>query len=201
MKQYKKTILLLVSAVLVLTAAVGTTFAYLIAGAGPGTNTFTPTEITTNVDEDIKTDPDVKNNVKIQNTGDTEAYIRAAVIVTWQDKQGNVYGQKPVEDVDYNIKWWNEDNDTSNDDAWFKESDGFYYHKAPVKSDDEDPDNCYTNVLFTECKLAEGAEVPDGYFLNVEVLGSGIQSKPETVVSEAWPTVKVDNGKLVVKED
>jgi len=183
MKQYKKTILLLVSAVLVLTAAVGTTLAYLIAGAGPVTNTFTPTEVTTYVDEYI--DNGVKNNVRIQNTGTTEAYIRAAVIVTWQDAQGNVYGKKPVEGEDYNIKWWYEDDDSTNNDSWFKGSDGFYYHKAPVKSSDEDANNCFTEVLFTACSPVPD-KAPNGYSLNVEILGSGIQSKPTSVVTTEW---------------
>ncbi len=197
MKHWKKTTILLVSAVLVLTAAVGTTLAYLIAGAGPVTNIFTPSKVTTEVDEDIKTDSAVKSNVRIKNTGDTEAWIRAAVVFTWQDAAGNVYGQMPVEDVDYNIKWWNENSDTANDNAWF-EKDGFYYHKDPVKSEEEDTNNCYTKVLFTECSPVSG-KAPDGYSLNVEIIGSGIQSKPDTVVSEAWPAVKVDNGSLTAK--
>ncbi len=181
MKQYKKTILLLVSAVLVLTAAVGTTLAYLIAGAGPVTNTFTPTKITTEVKEDIENG--VKNNVRIQNTGTTDAYIRAAVIVTWQDVQGNVYGQKPVDGEDYSIIWWNEGEDNQNNDDWF-EKDGFYYHKKTVAAGGE------TSVLFTACSPIRTAP-DDRYSLNVEILGSGIQSQPSTAVAEAWTDVKV----------
>jgi len=172
MKQYKKTILLLVSAVLVLTAAVGTTLAYLIAGTDSVTNIFTPTKVTTYVDENIKNG--VKNDVRIQNTGTTEAYIRAAVIVTWQDAQGNVYGKKPVENTDYVITWRGID-----DNTWFEGSDGFYYHKSTVEAGE------MTTVLFTECSPKNGM-APDGYFLNVEILGSGIQAKPKNVVVTEW---------------
>jgi len=188
MKHWKKSTILLVSAVLVLTAAVGTTLAYLIAGAGPVTNIFTPSKVTTEVDE--KTDNGVKSNVKIKNTGDTEAWIRAAVIVTWQDEDGNVYGKKPVESADYSITW---SGLSENSAAWF-EKDGFYYHKDPVAAGKE------TSVLFTACSPVSG-KAPEGYSLNVEILGSGIQAKPETVVSEAWPAVTVSNGKLAPKSN
>ena len=45
----------------------------------------------------------VKSNVQVKNTGDAAAYLRAAVLVTWQDASGNVLGTAPVAGQDYSI--------------------------------------------------------------------------------------------------
>ena len=73
---------------LVLTLSVGGTIAYLITNTSAITNTFTPSYVDCLVDESFN--GNVKTNVSVKNNGDTEAYIRATVIVTWQDAAGNV---------------------------------------------------------------------------------------------------------------
>lgn len=176
---------LLASLLLVVGVTVGGTLAYIVADSDPVENTFTPSKVTTYVEEDI--DTNVKKNVRIQNSGDTTAYIRAAVVVTWQDKDGNVLGEKPVEGEDYNITW------TKN--GWAEGDDGFYYYLSSVAAGGE------TRVLFTDCTPVEG-RAPEGYSLAVEIIGSGIQSVPDTVVGEAWSndkvTVDANNGTLTV---
>lgn len=102
-KRKRKVTALLVSVALIVCVAVGGTLAFLADSDGPVVNTFTPSKVTTTVDE--KFDNDVKENVKIKNTGDTTAWIRAAVVITWQDKNGNVYAQAPVENTDYTISY------------------------------------------------------------------------------------------------
>lgn len=170
-----KYIALLVSLVLVLSAAIGGTLAWLIDKTDKVNNQFTPSEVTTKVEETFN--GNVKSNVKIKNTGDTEAYIRAAVVVTWQDASGNISHKKPVAGADYNI--------TFPGNNWELAADGYYYYKLPVKSVAEDETNCMTEVLFTDCSPVAG-RAPEGYFLTVEVLSSGIQSVPAKVVTEQW---------------
>lgn len=184
---------LLASLLLVIGVTIGGTLAYLVTADGPVKNTFTPSEVTTYVEEGRE--GSVKSNVMIQNTGDTTAYIRAAVVVTWQDEQGNVYGQKPDAD-DYTIKW-------NLNDGWKKGADGFYYWTSPVLSDDENVDNCCTGVLIESCEPTENNKAPEGYSLAVEIIGSGIQSVPTSVVAEAWSSgvENVDgDGTLTIKE-
>lgn len=170
-----KYIAVLVSAVLLLSTAIGGTLAWLTDDTDPVNNQFTPSEVTTKVTEE--TSNNVKSNVKIQNTGDTEAYIRAAVVVTWRDSSGNISHKKPLPETDYNI--------TFPVNNWEKAEDGYYYYKLPVKSVAEDETNCMTEVLFTDCSPVAG-RAPEGYFLTVEVLSSGIQSVPAKVVTEQW---------------
>lgn len=179
----KKALALLISVLLVVGAAVGGTIAYMIDKSPKIDNVFTPSEVTTTVVENF--DGKVKENVQIQNTGDTTAWIRAAVVITWKDESGNVYGTAPVAgtDKDYTITY-----DLAN--GWVKGADGFYYYTKPVKSVKEDQKNCTTGVLIKECKPLSDSEgkstAPDGYSLRVEIIGSAIQSVPSYVFNEQW---------------
>lgn len=187
--RWKKSTLFIGALLTCMVVTVGGTVAYLVADSDEVVNKFTPSEVTTEVTED--TTNDVKTDVQIKNTGDTDAYIRAAVVVTWQDEKGNVYGQAPAEN-DYEISWKGIDNG-----SWRKGPDGFYYHLSPVAGGKN------TNVLFTDCEVSEDAEVPIGYYLNVEILGSGIQSVPTSVVVDSWSSgvsgVDEDTKKLEIK--
>lgn len=191
-----KSIALPVSLLLIVCMTIVGTIAFLIDTDGPLENIFKPSKVTTEVVEII--DGFVKTNVKISNTGDTEAYIRAAVVITWKDAAGNVYGQAPVDGKDYEITW-----SGIEEDSWKKGIDGFYYHLAPVAAKTEDDDTDMTSVLFTDCYEKEGANKPEGYFLNVEIIASGIQSVPTSVVEEVWSSgvsgVNSD-ATLVIKE-
>lgn len=193
MNSKKKFVLALVSLVLLLGISAGGTLAYLTSTPDPIINEFQPNEVTTTVVEDFEAG--VKSNVKIQNTGTTSAYIRAAVVITWQDKDGNVYGKVPVANTDYTISY-------KLTDGWEKAADGFYYWKKPVPADDpatEALENL-TGELITECKLKEGVTAPaEGYYLTVEIIGSGIQSMPTSVVTSEWDSgVSSVNGTTLV---
>ena len=181
----KKSIALLVSLILVLSVTIGVSLAYLVATTGPVQNTFTPSSVTTEVDEEFENFVDtVKTDVSIKNTGDIDAFIRAAVVVTWQDKDGNVYGTAPVEGTDYEISY-NLGDPTNSEGKWILGSDGFYYWTKLVKSEKEDANDCNTGVLISEAKPLKAAPA-EGYTLCIEILGSGIQAKPFTDYEAAW---------------
>lgn len=181
----KKVILLAVSLMLILSAAIGGTVAYLIDQTGSITNTFTPANVTPQVTEDF--DNKVKNNVKITNDGDIPAYIRVKVVVTW--KKGNdVYGVAPKLDTDYT--WQIPGTD------WVKGSDGFYYYTKPVPAGEK------TSILLTDCKLKESVKAPEGYSLSVDIHAQAIQAEPTTAVTSAWNNVTAvgTDGALTVKQ-
>lgn len=171
-----RTVMVALALVLVLGLAIGGTIAYLVTNTGSIANTFTPAKVTTSVEEEFKNN--VKNNVTIKNTGDTDAYIRAMVVVTWQDKDGNVYATAPAADTDYTVTWTMAD--------WVKSDDGYYYYTKKVA-----PANL-TDVLLTGCQPVEAAPA-EGYHLVVEILAEGIQAEPASAVGEAWG-VKIANG-------
>lgn len=172
----KRTLLTLVSLLAILCVTVGGTLAYLVTTSGPITNTFQPTTVTTQVVE--KFDGKVKSDVVIKNTGTTDAYIRAAVVATWQDKDGNVYGKAPVPNVDFKYAT------TLKNGEWQLGSDGFYYYAKPVAP------GASTTQLIREAGPDE-TRTPEGYYLSIEIIGSGIQAKGKdangkTPVELAW---------------
>lgn len=175
-RRWNRSAALLVCLLLALGCTVGGTLAYIFTNTSPVKNIFQPTEVTTTVDEDF--DGETKSNVKIQNTGSTDAWLRAAVVVTWQNAAGEVYGKAPVQGTDYSITYNVSEQVTS--DKWVKGADGFYYWPSPVAPTEK------SGVLITECKLADTANAPDGYTLAVEILGSGIQSKPAGAFNDSW---------------
>jgi len=184
MKKTKiKAISLMICLLMVVGVVVGGTVAYLKAESDEVDNTFTPSEVTTDVVEDTDSfeNEGIKKDVVIKNTGDTDAFIRAAIVVTWQDKQGNVYGQKPAEG-DYTIDM--------GDEGWVKGSDGFWYYTSVV------PANGSTKNLI-DTVTCTGTAPDTNYKLCVEILGSGIQSVPEEVVENVWG-VTVENGVITV---
>ena len=192
LKTNRKAPVALVAILVLLCCAVAGTVAYLVTSTGPVTNTFTPASVTTYVEEEFN--GQTKSNVKIQNTGDIDAYIRVAVIVNWADDKGNVSGT-PVKDSDY-VMDLNIDTGTTTNAPWFKGSDGYYYCKTAVKSVKQNTKNCYTPVLIKSCIKATGAQAPAGYDLQVTILADGIQSAPADAVQQAWGVTVDSSGQL-----
>lgn len=178
LRRPKRLATLLVSLLLVLGVAVGGTVAFLSTRTDRKVNTFTPSKVTCAVTETFGNN--VKSNVAVKNTGDTTAFIRAAINVTWMKDAAEydaanqtVSAKVPLKGTDYSITLAENNN-------WIQGADGYYYYQLPVKPQDS------TKVLIEECKLQENASVPDGYHLSVEIVASAIQSVPEAAVKAAW---------------
>lgn len=168
MKRKHVNILGLLLALALLVGTVGGTVAFLLDQTNPLVNTFTPGKVTPTIEETFN--GTVKHSVRIRNTGDVPAYIRAKVIVTWKDADGNVYGSLPEAGTDYMIKY-----ESGN---WF-EKDQFWYCVFPVL-----PGNA-TGFLIGSCTAVAG-RAPEGYDLSVEILAEAIQSEPTDAVVRAW---------------
>lgn len=189
--RWNRSFVLVVSVLVLLLGIVGASVAYLSMKTGEVKNQFTYGQVSCEVLEDF--DGTVKSNVRIKNTGNIPAYIRARVVVTWKNKNGDIYGTKPVlgsaanEDnknydysFDYNPKWI----------CMTTDSGGLYfYFPDPVDLDKE------TDKMLYNFKKGENANVPEGYDLSVEILADAIQSQPAKAVEEAWG-VTVDNGRI-----
>lgn len=164
---WKRSGILLAAVIVLLAGAVGGTWAFLVAQSEPVQNNFTYAHVRCTIDE--KFENGVKSDVKIKNTGDIPAYIRARIVVTWKDTSGNVSAAVPVKDTDYTI--------TFNETDWTQQGD-YWYCKTAVDA------TKFTPVLITECKKTGAA--PGGYNLSVEILADAIQSEPASAVKEAW---------------
>ena len=206
MKRYiNKKSIIITSVILLLLVAVGTTLAYVFTETEPVENTFIPSRVSCAVVENGK-EPvsgslvnisDSKNNVQIQNTGDTDAYIRVAVTVNWMNADGTrVWAQKPIQNTDYTITY------NLSEDGWFDGGDGFYYYSKAVSP--TSPNNL-TGILISNAALMSGVTAPVGtdgtpYYLSIEIVASAIQSTPKTVVEEQWG-VTVKDGVITPKSN
>ena len=161
----------------IIAGTVGGVYAYLTAKTDPISNEFIPAKVSCLVEEDFA--EGVKSNVKVRNTGNIDAYIRAVVVATFVSEDGKVLATAPKESEDYFIQW--------GDDGWIKGQDGYWYHTKPVKPEE-------TTVLLIES--AYELSVPDGYRLHLQILATGVQSDPAIAVQEAWG-VSVNNGELL----
>lgn len=183
----RKALFALVSVLVLVFAAVGVTVAYLQTQTEPLENQFTPAKVSCKVEETFE--DNVKSNVTIQNTGDTDAFIRVAVVANWVQTDENssvtsVYAQQPVAGTDYTLTLADDVNE-----KWLKDSNGFYYYKNAVEPDGS------TAVLIKECKPIE-SNAPAGYTLAVEIVASAIQASPETVAEEYW-RISVEKGEII----
>ena len=188
-KFISKKSILIVTLALLLTVAVGSTLAYIFMRTDPVNNTFTPAQVSCAVVEEFK--DNVKSNVKIQNTGDTDAYIRVAIVITWKSADGTkVWAQKPVEGIDYTITM-------PSNTGWISASDGYYYYSSAVSS------NAVTGILIKEVTPKDGRQ-PPAYYLSVEIVASAIQASPDDVVRDQWSNEKItligNDGALTVEE-
>ena len=160
----KKNIALIVSVVLVLTLAVGGTLAYMVQRTGKVQNSFGQAYVTSQVN-------DGDDTVSVTNTGNVEAYIRAAVVVNWVDSEGKVYAIPPA-GVTYSVAVAASQN-YADSNPWYQDpTTGFYYCKSVIAPSGTTPD-------LVTAMTTEGA-LPQGYELLVEVVAEAIQASGDT---------------------
>lgn len=187
-KKNKTGIILPALLILVLAVSVGISLAFISAKTESAVNTFTQSMVSCEVLEDYF-DGISKEQVQIKNTGNTDAYIRAAVVATWLSDDGTgIYGVKPIENQDYYITY-------SSDSGWEKAADGFWYYTLPVAA------NAETEELIESCSIIDG-KAPSGYHLSIEIVASAIQASPTSVAAEQWKSGvdSVNKTELVIKE-
>lgn len=153
--RWNKSFVLLLSVMAVLIGLVGSSVAYLAAAESPLENVFIPGKVVaTAVDTD-------RNGVKITNTGNTDMYVRAVVVVTWQNSANEIHASAPVEGVDYTIEW---------NTADWEVTDGIHrMYKETISPGDS------SKPLFTKCFPVDG-KAPEGYHLVAETLVEAIQA-------------------------
>lgn len=172
----KKSVIIVATVGVVVAATVCGVFAYLASRPDPITNEFTPASVTCEVNETFENG--VKKNVSISNTGNVPAYIRAFVVVNFQNSNGEVLATAPEEGKDYTVTWA--------ESGWIKGQDGFWYYASAVA-----PGRNTTNLI----ESASVISAPDSFNLNIRVIASAIQAEPVTAVDQAW-NVSVSNGVL-----
>jgi hypothetical protein len=150
-------------------------------------NQFTPSKVACAVVENggklvsgaVQNTGTEKTDVQIKNTGNTDAYIRVAVVVNWMSADGTkVWAQKP-EAEDYEIS------DNLSGNGWIDGGDGYYYYTDPVEPGE------MTDILINSAtQTVTGPVGTDGtqYYLSIEIVASAIQAEGMGASSaqDAW---------------
>lgn len=165
--RWRRPFVLLVCLAALLTAAIGSTAAFLHTKTEETENAFLYGSVSSQVTETFENG--VKENVCVKNTGNTSAFLRAMVILTWKNAAGDVSAQ-PVQDSDVTIDWGS---------GWQKLGD-YWYCTTEVADGAESP------ALIVKCALSDSAAAPEGYALSVEIIADAVQSQPAQAVQEAW---------------
>lgn len=165
-------------ALLLLSVCTTGVFAYLKLIAGTTDNRFNSAQSFNPIINEETFYGNIKENVTV-NVGEIgySVYVRAAVVVTWQDSSGNVYVMPPQAGEDYSIIYGKQ---------WKKSDDDYWYYDSVVKSGE------VTDCLITECKPLKKAPV-EGYTLNVKVVAQTIQSAGFTDVGNVAAKTDVWN--------
>ena len=173
---------IVMATVLLLALAIGGTVAWLSTKGEPITNTFTPSQVACEVQEEFNSTTGVKSNVNVRNTGDTQAFIRVK-LVTYRtnDKGQHIGGTAEIPGF------------TPGAD-WVKHGDYYYYTKPVAPNQKPEAD------LIASITLTKTYQDADGGHQAIDVMAEAIQSVPEAAVKAAWgQNFSIDgNGNLIV---
>lgn len=162
MKQKNKHITVIITLGVLVALIATSVFAAYVKNSSVLKNTFNPADSPTPTITE-KFDRTLKKDVKFK-IGNIEypVYVRAKIVITWQDKYGNVYYSEPKKGLDYKI--------VLNDTDWeYNEADKFFYYNKVVESGGE------TKNLIETCEQTDKAPA-DGYTLSVEIIVQTIQA-------------------------
>lgn len=181
-----RSLLLIAALLLLLGLGIGSTVALLQTRTPEVRNEFTYGNVSSKVLESFGDEYGayIKRNVRVQNTGNTSAYIRVLLVFTWKDADGNVFVNRPEETKDFRIN-------LNLDDDWIlvkNEIGAYLYYKYPVAPGAETP------ILIDSLRQSAGVTGPENgkYALSAEIITDAIQANPPDAVQEAWAGVQVD---------
>lgn len=186
--RWNRSFVVLAALLVLVLGIVGTTLAWLTDTTEDQTNTFEYAKVSCQVLEDVNSNETQKRNVRIQNTGNTDAYIRATYVVTYRDEAGNIL-YETLED-DWKVDLTKE----INTDGWVPGKDGYWYCKKPVAPGEETP-ALFKAPINGNGRFLDGGRSKEQAITYVEILATAIQSQPVKAMGEAWGYT-MNNGTL-----
>ncbi len=111
----------------------------------------------------------VKENVSVQNTGNAPVYIRALVLVSWQDGAGATLSAQPAEGTDYDL--------AGPETGWTLGSDGYYYCIQPIQPGGSTP-------ILVKKLTDKNADATR--HLCVDVIAQAVQASPAEAVGDVF---------------
>lgn len=164
MKKHRILSILLIVSVAVSLTLCGTVLAYMFRQTEYIDNEFTPANVSCSVVEEF--DGVQKASIRVQNTGNIDAYLRVRFVFYWVDEDGNIVA-KPSLMPEINMAA-----------GWIKGSNNTYYYKEPVS-----PTEQTGSLLSSPITLEKDT---NGYLQVIEVFAEAIQSKPAKAATSSW---------------
>ena len=177
---WNKKNILFVSLVLVVAIGIGVTTAWLSGYDDPILYKFEGAFVDCRVDEQFN--GTTKSNVRVQNTGNVDAYLRATYTVNWVKDGTGVNNVIPV--VHYEQPQLGTDYAITYGAGWVMSSDGYVYYNSAVS-----PNEFTKNFIKT---LTDKGTAPAGYHLQVTVIPEAVQAQGAgtTAFDKAWGATK-----------
>lgn len=175
MNKHRILLVLLVASLSVLLILCGTVLAYMFRQTEYIDNEFTPANVSCSVVEEF--DGVQKASIRVQNTGNIDAYLRVRLVSYWVDADGNIVA-KPSKLPEITLA-----------SGWIKGANNTYYYRIPVAPSD------LSEMLLSAPIILEKDE--NGYLQVVEVFAEAIQSKPLGAVTDSWGVSIDSNGNIV----
>lgn len=154
-----KTMIIVLSIILLVCIGVGATLAYFANSTGPVINTFQSGTVGAEIDEDIS--GNTKNSITVKNTGSVPVYVRVRLVSYFEDDSGVLPQDSPVVSVTLDTNW--------------KQIGSYYYYKLPVAA------GASTSNL-----LKEGTYLSMVNNQVIEVLADTVQATPADAVEAVW---------------
>ncbi len=137
-------------------------------------NAFTIGTVAPSVVETFDPAAGTKENVAVKNNGNAPVYVRALVLVTWQDAAGATLSAQPAAGTDYEL--------TGAEAGWTLGGDGYYYCTQPIQP------GASTPVLV---KKLTDKKTDAGRYLCVDVIAQAVQVSPAEAVGDVFPGATV----------
>ena len=171
----KRSLVLVVSVLVLLLAVAGGTLAWLTAQTDGVVNTFTPAQVSCEVTENF--DGTTKSNVNVENTSNIPAYIRVKLVTYRVNEDGqHIGGTAEIPEFTPGA-------------GWVKDGE-YYYYTLPVAAG-----GAPAADLISSINLTGSYNDADGGKQVIEVMAEAIQSVPDTAVQDAWG-VTIANGSV-----
>lgn len=176
--RWNRSFVVLAALLVLVLGIVGTTLAWLTDKTTDLTNTFEYAKVSCEVSETVT--QTTKSEVRIQNTGNTDAYIRVTYVVTIRDDNGNIL-YDAYETEKFKEYMTRLEDKIFDDVPWQRGSDGYWYYMLPVA-----PNGKTENLLripISSLFIEINGKKAKTY---VEILASAVQAMPTNAVTEAW---------------
>ncbi len=189
MKRTKMILALLGALLLLFTFGGLYSLAYLNQTTNSVTNYFAGSTLDITVNEDFEDGDMIKENVKIENTGDVPMYVRVKLLVQVEDENGIIIANPIVVD-DLSFRGIDMDDfEISEINNWV-EIDGYYYYQELINPGEE--------VLFFEsASLKEDVVFRENYTPVLTISAQGVQANA-IELGDVWNEIQIDeNNKLI----